>query len=222
MRILLVEDQVEIAEFIQRGLEEAGHQVRVATDGERGLCLALEQPFHIIILDLMLPKRDGWSVCRELRERRVNTPLLMLTARDAVRDRVRGLDLGADDYLCKPFDFGELLARVQALGRRDRLHRGRRIRVADLEMDTAARTVTRKGAPISLTAREYALLEALAANEGRILSREVIQERVWMDEESYSNTVDVHIKGLRKKIDTGYDVKLIHTVYAQGYVLEAR
>ncbi len=222
MRALLIEDQAEIAEFIQRGLRENHWHVTVAADGESGLRLALEQRFSVIILDIMLPKRDGWSVCREVRDRRVTTPILMLTARDAVRDRVRGLESGADDYLCKPFDFGELLARVQALVRRDRIHKGRLIRIADLEVDTTAHTVVRAGRRVDLTAREYALLEALAGHEGQILSREVIQERVWLDDESYSNTVDVHVKGLRKKIDTGHDVKLIHTVYGQGYVLETR
>ncbi|MBI3946745.1 MAG: response regulator transcription factor [Armatimonadetes bacterium] len=222
MRILLVEDHVEIAEFIQRGLEEARYYVTAAADGESGLRLALAGRFAVIILDLMLPRRDGWSVCRTLRERKVTTPILMLTARDAVRDRVRGLETGADDYLCKPFDFGELLARVQALIRRDRVHKGRHIRVGDLEIDTTARSVRKAGQRVSLTAREYALLEALAANEGRILSRETIQERVWLDDESYSNTVDVHIKALRKKIDGGQSARLIHTVYGQGYVLEAR
>ncbi|HHX39408.1 MAG TPA: response regulator transcription factor [Armatimonadetes bacterium] len=222
MRVLLVEDEAGIAEFVQRGLQEYHYHVTVAPDGETGLRLALEQRFGVIILDIMLPRRDGWSVCRELRERRVTTPILMLTARDAVRDRVRGLETGADDYLCKPFDFSELLARVQALTRRDRIHKGRLIRVADLEVDTTARTVARAGRRMDLTAREYELLEALAAHEGQILSREVIQERVWMDDESYSNTVDVHIKGLRKKIDADFPVKLIHTVYGQGYVLEVR
>ncbi len=222
MRILLIEDQPEIAEFVQRGLQEDRFQVVAAADGEKGLRLALEQSFAVIILDLMLPKRDGWSVCRELRQRRVTTPILMLTARDAVSDRVRGLEMGADDYLPKPFDFGELLARVHALIRRDRIHKGRHIRVADLEVDTTAHTVTRAGRRVELTTREYELLEALAAHEGQILTRETIQERVWLDDESYSNTVDVHIKGLRKKIDAGYLVKLIHTVYGQGYVLEVR
>lgn len=222
MRVLLVEDEAGIAEFVQRGLQENHYGVAVAADGETGLRLALEQRFGVIVLDIMLPRRDGLSVCRELRERRVTTPILMLTARDAVRDRVRGLETGADDYLCKPFDFSELLARVQALTRRDRVHKGRLVRIADLEVDTAARSVTRGGRRMDLTAREYDLLEALAAHEGQILSREVIQERVWMDDESYSNTVDVHIKGLRRKIDADHPVKLIHTVYGQGYVLEVR
>lgn len=222
MKLLLVEDQREIAEFIQRGLQEAHHHVTVAHDGETGLQMALERPFALIILDVMLPKRDGWSVCRELRDRRIPTPILMLTARAAVSERVQGLQLGADDYLVKPFDFAELLARVQALLRRNSVHRGRFITITDLQIDTAACQVTRAGRRIEMTQREYSLLEALATQEGRVLSRETILDHVWQDDTSYSNTVDVHIKDLRKKVDQGHEVKLIHSVYGQGYVLEPR
>ncbi len=221
MRILLVEDEAAIAAVVRRGLEEARFAVDVAEDGETGLRLALERAYDLIVLDLLLPKRDGWSVCAELRARRNTTPILMLTARDAVEDRVRGLETGADDYLPKPFAFPELLARVRALLRRDKLHKGRLIRIADLEIDTAAARVRRGGEEIHLTPREYTLLEALALNEGRVLTREVIQERVWRDEESYSNTVDVHIAVLRKKIDAGRPVKLIQTVHGLGYTLRA-
>lgn len=219
MRILLIEDQTDIAEFIGRGLEEEHHQVTLAADGETGLHRGLEELFALIILDIMLPKRDGWSVCEELRRRQIATPILMLTARDAVPDRVRGLEAGADDYLPKPFDFAELLARVQALLRRDRLHKGRRIQVADLTIDTRLRRVTRAGAEIILTDREYTLLEALATRPGQVLSREFIQENVWQDEDSYSNTVDVHLGLLRKKIEAGRERKLIQTIYGQGYIL---
>lgn len=219
MRILLVEDEVPIASVIQKGLAEARFRVDVAHDGNIGLRMATEEPYALIILDLMLPGLDGWQLCEALRARRDATPILMLTARDTVRDRVRGLEGGADDYLSKPFDFAELLARVRALLRRDRLHRTRVIRIADLEIDTAAGAARRAGRDIALTAREYSLLEALAANEGRVLTRELIQERVWMDLDSYSNIVDVHVAVLRKKIDAGHTVKLIHTVHGRGYVL---
>jgi DNA-binding response OmpR family regulator len=219
MRILLIEDQSDIAEFIQRGLEEEGHRITVAADGETGLRLATDKLFALILLDIMLPKRDGWSVCEALRRRQIATPILMLTARDAVPDRVRGLELGADDYLPKPFDFAELLARVHALLRRDRQHKGRHIQIADLGLDTRLRRVTRAGAEIVLTDREYTLFEALATRPGQILSREYIQESVWQDEDSYSNTVDVHLGLLRKKIDSGREVKLLQTVYGQGYTL---
>jgi DNA-binding response OmpR family regulator len=221
LRILLIEDETAIAAVVRRGLEEARYQVDVAGDGAAGLKLALARDYSLIILDLMLPGQDGWSVCRALRSRRITTPILMLTALDATEDRIRGLDTGADDYLPKPFDFGELVARVRALIRRDRVHKARVIRVGDLEIDTAAARVTRGGAEIRLTPREYSLLEALASNEGRVLTREVIMERVWMDEESYSNTVDVHVGLLRKKVDAGHPVRLIHTVHGMGYTLRA-
>jgi two-component system copper resistance phosphate regulon response regulator CusR len=221
MRILLVEDEKAIASVIRRGLEAARFEVDVASDGEEGLALALEREHSVIILDIMLPKRDGWSVCAELRARRVVTPILMLTARDGAQDKVRGLETGADDYLAKPFDFSELVARIRALLRRDKIHRTRVIRIADLEIDTVAGTVRREGKEIHLTRREFTLLEALAANEGRVLTREAILDRVWMDEESYSNTVDVHIGLLRKKVDAGRSLRLIHTVHGVGYTLRA-
>lgn len=219
MKILLIEDEPGIAAMIRRGLEAARYSVDTASDGTKGLLMARENLYSLIVLDLMLPKVDGWRVCEELRAARNRVPILMLTARDTVDDRVRGLELGADDYLPKPFDFKELLARVRALLRRDKVHRGRIIRVADLEIDTAQRRVTRAGVEIGLSHREYALLEALAAHESQVLTREAIQERVWMDEESYSNTVDVYIRMLRKKIDDGHAVKLIQTVRGTGYTM---
>ena len=221
VRVLVIEDDAGIATLVQRGLKQAGFVVEVAADGANGLEMALGSTYSALILDLMLPKLDGWRVCEELRNRRVRVPILMLTARGALEDRVRGLDLGADDYLAKPFEFPELLARVRALVRRDRMHRTRTIRVADLEIDTAQHRVTRAGAEIGLSRREYDLLEALAGNEGRVLSREVIQERVWMDEDAYSNVVDVYIGMLRKKVDAGHDRKLIQTVRGVGYTLRA-
>jgi DNA-binding response OmpR family regulator len=219
MKILLIEDEAGITRLITRGLEAAGYTVETASDGAVGLEMALDNTYGLLVLDLMLPGKDGWQICEELRTRGRHLPILMLTARDAVDDRVRGLETGADDYLPKPFDFRELLARVQALLRRDRVHRARRIRVADLEIDTAQRRVTRAGVEIGLSHREYELLEALAAHESQVLTREVIQERIWMDEDSYSNTVDVYVGMLRKKIDAGHAVKLIQTVRGTGYTL---
>jgi DNA-binding response OmpR family regulator len=221
MRILIIEDDEAIAAMIRRGLEDAKYQVDHAADGEIGLTMASEGVYGLVILDLMLPKMDGWRVCENLRARRSRVPLLMLTARDAIDDRVRGLDAGADDYLAKPFAFKELMARVRALLRRDRVHRTRVLKVGDLEIDTAQRRVTRAGNEIGLSRREYDLLEALAANEGNILTREAIQERVWMNEDAGPSTVDVYIGMLRKKVDAGYGVKLIQTVIGVGYTLRA-
>jgi len=219
MRVLLIEDEPGISRLIKRGLEDAGYTVDTAQDGAAGLELAEMNTYAVILLDLMLPVMDGWTVCESLRRHKDRTPILMLTARDTVTDKVRGLDTGADDYLPKPFDFQELLARLRALLRRDKVHKARVIRVGDLEIDTGQHRVTRGGREIGLSHREYELLEALAAHESQVLSREAIQERIWMNEESYSNTVDVYIRLLRKKIDAGFDVKLIHTVHGVGYTL---
>jgi two-component system, OmpR family, copper resistance phosphate regulon response regulator CusR len=219
VRILVIEDDDIIADLIKTGLEEAHFTVDVAYDGAAGLECALDGDHELIVLDLMLPKQDGWSVCAGLRARRQTTPILMLTARDAIEDRVRGLETGADDYLPKPFDFAELLARVRALLRRDKIYKTRVIQIADLEIDTSDHRVTRAGEEIRLTPREYSLLEALAANAGRVLTREVIQARVWLDEESFSDTVKVHINSLRRKIDAPHPVKLIQTVHGVGYTL---
>lgn len=221
MRILIVEDDRVIAGLIRKGLERERFEVDVADDGPAGLRMAQSGSYGLLILDVMLPGQDGWEVCKALRGRRNITPILMLTARDSVDDRVKGLETGADDYLSKPFDFKELLARVRALLRRDKLHRARVVRIADLEIDTTAARVYRAGREIQLTPREYALLEALASNEGRVLTREMIQDRVWMEEEGFSNTVTVHVGNLRKKIDVGHDTKLIHTVHGFGYTLRA-
>lgn len=220
MRLLLIEDEAPNAAIIKRGLEEEGYRVEVARDGSAGLKMALTDDYAAIILDLMLPGLDGWQVCERLRARRNATPLLILTARGAVEDRVRGLELGADDYLPKPFDFSELLARVRALVRRDKIHKGRNLCVDRLEIDTALRRVTCDGQEVRLTPQEYALLEALARYEGRTLTREFILNQIWNSEDSFSNSVDVHIGQLRKKVDAGYSTKLIHTVHRLGYMLK--
>ena len=219
MKVLVIEDEVGIAGMIRRGLEAAKYSVDTASDGASGLEMALGNSYGLIILDVMLPCMDGWHVCEALRTHRSSVPILMLTARDTIEDRVRGLDAGADDYLPKPFDFQELMARIRALLRRDKVHKARIIRVADLEIDTAQRRVKRAGVEIGLSHREYELLEALVAHESQVLTREAIQARIWMDEDSYSNTVDVYIGMLRKKIDAGHPVKLIQTVRGMGYTL---
>jgi DNA-binding response OmpR family regulator len=222
MKILLIEDDALIRDVISRGLEEdRQYVVETAADGTTGLQMALDADYALIILDIMLPGLDGWHICQEVRARRIATPILMLTARDAVQDRIYGLDMGADDYLAKPFDFDELLARVRALIRRDKRYKARILRIAHLEIDTGAHIVTSDGEELTLTSREYALLEALAMNEGRVVGRDVIQYRIWNNDESTSNTVDVYIGLLRKKIDADRPVKLIHTVHGQGYMLKA-
>lgn len=221
MRILVIEDDPVIANLLRRGLENVGFEVDIRLEGTAGLRAARDGEYGLIVLDVMLPGMDGWSLCRALRDGRNTTPILMLTARDSVDDRVRGLEGGADDYLPKPFDFKELLARVRALLRRDKLHKTRVIRIADLEIDTSTRRVARGDQAISLTPREYTLLEALVLNEGRVLTREMIHDRVWSEEDSFSNSVNVHVANLRKKIDAPYAVKLIHTVHGVGYTLRA-
>jgi two-component system copper resistance phosphate regulon response regulator CusR len=221
MRLLLVEDEAGIACRTRESLEEARYTVDWARDGVEALALAQEREYAAIILDLMLPGIDGWAVCEALRRRRDPTPILMLTARGALEDRIHGFEIGADDYLIKPFALPELRVRVRALLRRAAVHRTRLIRIDDLEIDTEAQCVRRAGQKIPLTAREYTLLEALARNEGRVLSRQYVQEQVWNDDESVSNTIAVRIRQLRQKVDDGHSVRLIHTVYGQGYVLRA-
>jgi two-component system, OmpR family, copper resistance phosphate regulon response regulator CusR len=222
MRILLVEDEPRVAGLVARGLREQSYAVDIAADGEEGLYSAATGQYDLIILDILLPRRDGYSVCRELRAGGLRTPVLMLTARDAVEDRVRGLDCGADDYLIKPFDFQELLARLRALLRRSATLRPETLRVSDLVVDTARHSVTRGGRPVSLTAKEYALLEFLVLNQDRVLGREQIGQHVWDDNfDPLSNTIDVHIKRLRAKIDSGGGTRLIHTRRGEGYVLSA-
>ncbi len=221
MRVLVIEDDEVIRTHLWRSLLREGFSVHYAADGEAGLQLARENEVDVIVLDVMMPKMDGWQVCEALRKSKINTPVLFLTAKDEVSDRVKGLELGGDDYLIKPFAFEELLARLRALVRRNKVNLSGRIEIADLVIDTDTQSVSRSGAPIFLTPREYSLLEALARNEGRVLTRDVILERVWDNEESLPNTVNFHVTSLRKKIDHNHDVKLIQTVHGFGYSLRA-
>jgi heavy metal response regulator len=221
MRILVVEDDKKVASFVKRGLEEEGYAVDIAADGEAGLQMGLDRLHDAIILDVMLPNLPGFQVVRELRKSHVATPVLMLTARDAVEDRVQGLDAGADDYLTKPFAFAELLARLRALLRRGTESRSPRLEVADLVLDPATRAVTRAGAEVPLTNREFALLEYLMRNAGRVCPRTRIAEHVWdYSFDSGTNVIDVYVNYLRKKIDAGRETKLLHTVRGVGYILK--
>lgn len=222
MRLLLIEDEEGIGKFIVQGLREAGHRIDWARAGDKGLDYALEAAFDIIILDLMLPKVDGMQVLKELRARKITTPILILTARDTVDDRVTGLNAGADDYLVKPFDFSELLARVNALLRRPPLQTESVLRVADLELDTVRRIVRRGGQPLELSQREFMLLEYLMRNAGHVLTRTQIGERVWgFDFYNESNVVDVYIGYLRRKIDKNAAEPLIKTIRSVGFRLSA-
>ncbi len=221
MRILLVEDDRKVASFIRKGLTEEGYAVDVAPDGETGLAMGLDRLHDVIVLDVMLPGKPGFQVLRELRQAKVATPVLLLTARDAVEDKVQGLDAGADDYLTKPFAFAELLARVRALLRRGTAARTPVLQVADLVMDPATRTVKRGKDTISLTNREFALLEYFLRSPGRVLTRTMIAEHVWdYSFDAGTNVIDVYVNYLRKKIDAGREPKLIHTVRGVGYVLK--
>jgi len=220
MRILIVEDEHKIAAFLQRGLVEEGYAVDVAYDGDDALDWLLVVPFDLIILDVLLPKRSGVEVARTLRQRGFHTPVLMLTARDAVEDRVLGLDSGADDYLTKPFAFSELLARLRALLRREPGARASLLQVADLTLDPATHRVVRAGVPVTLANKEYQILEYLLRNPDRVLTRTMIVEHVWgYDYENESNVIDVHIRSLRRKLDDEQPVKLIHTIRGVGYRL---
>ena len=223
MRVLVVEDERKIADFIRRGLTEHGYAVDVAYDGEEALDWPSVAEFDIIVLDVMLPARDGVEVCRTLRQRGLRTPILMLTAKDAVQDRVEGLDSGADDYLVKPFAFAELLARLRALSRRQPAVLGSSLQVGDLVVDAATRKVSRGGADLELTTKEYAILEYLMRHPNQVLTRTMMAEHVWnYDFDNASNVIDVHIRNLRRKVDDTFPTKLIHTVRGVGYRISAR
>ncbi len=220
MRILVVEDEHRIAAFLKRGLVEEGYAVDVAFDGDEALDWSAIAPYDLIVLDLLLPGLSGIVVCRTLRQRGVRTPILMLTARDAIEDRVTGLDAGADDYLTKPFAFSELLARIRALLRREPDARALVLHIADLTLDPATHIVTRAGIVIPLANKEYQILEYLLRNENRALTRTMIAEHAWDYEfDNASNVIDVHIRALRRKLDDAYPVKLIHTIRGVGYRL---
>lgn len=222
MRVLVVEDEPGIAGFVQQGLTEAGYAVDMASDGLEGLDYALVAEYDAIVLDIMLPKMNGLRLMQELRGRSLKTPVLLLTARDTIEDRVEGLDTGADDYLTKPFAFPELLARLRALLRRPPLQAAPILRVADLEMDTARREVRRDGRLIELSPREFTLLEYLLHHPNQVLTRTQIAEHIWnFDFYNESNAVDVYIGYLRRKIDRGFEPFLLHTVRGVGYRLSA-
>ena len=223
MRVLVVEDERKVANFIRQGLEEEGHTVEVAEDGAEALDRLLAGlPYDLVVLDVMLPRRDGLSVLKALRDNRVSTPVLLLTARDGVADKVAGLDLGADDYLTKPFAFDEFLARVRALLRRPAGQAAPALRLEDLTLDPATRGVSRGDRSITLTTREFALLEYFMRNIGRVLIRPMIAEHVWgVDFDRESNVIDVYVGYLRRKIDGPGERPLLHTVRGAGYVLRA-
>jgi two-component system, OmpR family, copper resistance phosphate regulon response regulator CusR len=222
MKLLIVEDEKRMVELLQKGLTEEGHTVACARDGRGGLELATSYEFDVIILDIMMPRMDGYQLARLLRSEKISTPLLMLTAKDAVHDVVHGLDVGADDYMTKPFSFNELLARLRAVKRRARIPQPVHLQVGDLVIDPATHEVSRDGVRISLTRTEYSLLEQLAYRAGTVVRRRSLIEAVWgVDWEIEDNTLDVFVRLLRKKVEEGTRQKLIHTVRGVGYTLRS-
>ena len=221
MRILVVEDERKVANFLQQGLQEEHYTVDVANDGEEGAALALAGSFDLIVLDLLLPKKDGVAIVRELRAKQITTPVLMLTAKSSVDNKVEGLDAGADDYLTKPFAFAELLARVRSLLRRGTAEKSTLLKVADLQLDTVTHKARRGEKEIELTGKEYALLEYFMRNVNRVLTRTLISEHIWnYNFDTGTNVVDVYINHLRSKVDDGFEKKLLHTVRGVGYVMK--
>ncbi len=220
MRILLVEDDPKIADVVRRSLVEQHYSVDLASDGLEGDFLAKTNDYDLIILDIMLPKMDGWQICRSIREEKITTPILMLTALDAVEDKIKGLDSGADDYLSKPFHLGEFLARVRSLVRRTSDEKTSTIQVGDLIIDTASRRVVRAGKEINLSAKEFALLEYFMMHKNKVLTRQMLSEHVWdMNFDPQSNVIDSFVRFLRQKIDKEFDSPLIHTLRGVGYKL---
>jgi two-component system, OmpR family, copper resistance phosphate regulon response regulator CusR len=223
MKLLIIEDEKKTASYLREGLSQSGFVVDISTDGDEGLHLANSGNYELIVLDVMLPSRDGWSVIEELRRSGKDTPVIFLTARDAIPDRVKGLGLGADDYLVKPFAFSELLARIQTILRRSPGRHADVLRIAGLEIDVTHHRVARDRQRIDLTPTEFLLLSLLARHAGEVLGRTLIAEQVWdMNFDSDTNVVDVHVRRLRTKVDDPFDKKLIHTVRGVGYVLEDR
>ncbi len=223
MKILVIEDDFKTASNLQKGLTEQGFAVDVSGNGEEGLAMALASKYDLIVLDIMLPGRDGWSVMSSIKAAGMHTPVLFLTARDTVADRVKGLEMGADDYLVKPFAFSELLARIRSILRRNPGRPATLLSVGDIELDLAGHKVTRAGIRLDLTPKEFSLLSLLLRRTGEVLSRTLIAEQVWdMNFNSASNVVDVHVRRLRIKVDDPFEKKLIHTVRGVGYVLEDR
>ena len=222
VRVLLVEDETRVAGFVAKGLREHSYAVDVAADGDEAIYQAAISQYDLVVLDVMLPGKNGHAVCRELRAAGFRSPILMLTARDAIDDRVAGLDAGADDYLVKPFDFKELLARLRALARRSGVPRPDVLCAADLTLNTASHAVSRGARPISLTAKEYALLEFLLLHQDRVVGREAIAQHVWDESfDAFTNVIDVYVKRLRAKLDAGLAPRLIHTRRGEGYILSA-
>jgi heavy metal response regulator len=221
MRILVIEDEKKVATFIKKGLVEEHYAVDTAFDGEEGLYLAEINEYDLIVLDLMIPKIDGFGVLKKIRERKNNVPILVLTAKDSIDDTVRGLDAGCDDYLTKPFAFAELLARIRALLRRDKKEKESVLRIADLSLSIVTHKVMRQRKEIELTSKEYALLEYFMRNPEKVLTRTMISEHVWdYHFDSNTNVIDVYVNYLRKKIDKDFDPKLIHTIRGIGYMMK--
>ncbi len=221
MRVLVIEDEKHIADFVKQGLKEEGYSVDVAYDGEKGYFLAGTEEYDAIVLDLMIPKIDGVTLCKKLRQDKISTPILMLTAKDSVNDKVKGLDSGAEDYLTKPFAFKEFLARVRVLLRKNTSAIPTKLQVADLVMDILTRKATRDGKEIILTTKEFSLLEYLMRNAGQVVTRTTISEHVWdINFDTTTNVIDVHMAALRRKIDRTHKKKLIQTIRGRGYIIK--